>query len=97
MDWSREDSLHLIQEYKKYQLLWDPRHKNYFNKIKKNEAWAEIAKTFNTDVDKARNKMASLLGSFRRERGKGKKIIGTGTGMKLILRCNKINVNCMYI
>lgn len=90
MEWSKEDSLLLIQEYKKYQLLWDPRHKNYFNKIKKNEAWAEIAKTFNTDVDKTRNKMASLLGSFRRERSKGKKIIGTGTGMKLYCAIIKI-------
>lgn len=83
MEWDSEDSLLLIQEYERHRLLWDPKHKDRFNKQKKHDAWREIAKACNTDMDNAKKKMASLLGSFRRERAKGRKIIGTGTGMNL--------------
>lgn len=40
-----EDALLLIHEYQKYTLLWNPKHKEHLNKIKKNDAWEEIAKT----------------------------------------------------
>lgn len=73
MDWSNEDALLLIQEYQKWRLLWDPKHNEHFNKIKKNDAWEEIAKACSIEIDEAKKKMSSLLGSFRREKAKGKK------------------------
>lgn len=47
MDLNKQDDvLLLIQEYWKHKLLWDTEDKWYFHKIKKNDAWEEIAKKF---------------------------------------------------
>ncbi|KAJ8932857.1 hypothetical protein NQ318_017802 [Aromia moschata] len=46
-------------------------------KIKKIDAWDEIAEKRN-DVNNVNLKMTSLLGSFRAQKSKGKKSIGTG-------------------
>lgn len=80
MEWSNEEALHLIQEYMKHDLLWNPKHPQHFNKIKKGDAWAEIAEACGTEVEEAKKKMSSLLGSFRKEKAKRKKTIGTGAG-----------------
>ncbi|GBO23468.1 hypothetical protein AVEN_36893-1 [Araneus ventricosus] len=52
-------------------------------KIKKNEAWASISSALGREEKGVRQKMTSLLGSFRSQRSKGKKSIGTGKGINL--------------
>lgn len=51
MKWNTEHSLLLIKEYEKYQLLWYSKYKDHFNKLKKIDAWREIAKSCNMDID----------------------------------------------
>lgn len=84
MEWSKDDCLMLIQEYQKYKLLWDAKDPFHYSKTKKHDAWCSLAKLFNTDHEEVRKKMASLSGSFRREKAKGKKSMGTGKGKYLL-------------
>ncbi|KAJ8892305.1 hypothetical protein PR048_004885, partial [Dryococelus australis] len=51
-------------------LLWGPEDEYHFNKIKRNYAWQEIADWVRIGAEDAKKKMASLLGSFRREKSK---------------------------
>jgi len=87
MEWSKDDCLMLIllyqKEYQKYKLLWDAKDPFNYSKTKKHDAWCSLAKLFNTDHEEVRKKMASLSGSFRREKAKGKKSMETGKGKYL--------------
>lgn len=80
MNLNKEDVIILIQEYEKHKVLWDSKDKWHFNKNKKNDAWKEIAKCTEIDIEDAKKKMSSLLGSFRREKAKGRMTLGTGKG-----------------
>lgn len=80
MELDKESVIFLIQKYEEHKVLWDPKNKWHFNKIKKNDAWQEIADSVGIGVEDAKKKMASLLGSFRREKSKGMKSVGTGKG-----------------
>ncbi|CAL1267506.1 unnamed protein product [Larinioides sclopetarius] len=80
MEWSNDDCLQLIDIYSEHPLLWDPKHPYHYSKNKKNEAWASISSTLGREEKGVRQKMTSLLGSFRSQRSKGKKSIGTGKG-----------------
>lgn len=73
MEWSNEASLALIDEYKKHPVLWDVRHQSYSSKSLKQEAWETIAASMQLDVQEVKQKMNSLLGSFRREKSKMRK------------------------
>jgi len=81
MEWSNESCLNFIQHYELHPVLWNPKHNYYFSKTKKNEAWEIIAKNINRDIEDVKKKSQSLLGSYRREKAKGKRSMGTGTGM----------------
>nr|CAH7761086.1 unnamed protein product [Callosobruchus chinensis] len=70
----------LLEEYKKKEILWKPRHPLYYNTIEKEDAWREIAEVLNVDVQELKKKMESLKGSFRREKSRVKKGSGTGKG-----------------
>ncbi len=83
MAWSREKCLQLIDEYEKYEELWNPKHEFYYNKLKKSDTWEQIGKNIDKPHEEAKKKIESLLSSFRREKAKGKKTVGTGKG-KLI-------------
>jgi hypothetical protein len=85
MDLSKEDVLLLIQEYEKKDVLWDSSHRWHFNNEKKMDAWREICNVIPTTVDDAKRKVASLLGSYRREKSKEIKCQGTGKGKLLLL------------
>lgn len=76
--WSTDKCLQLIDEYKKFPVLWNPKDSFYYSKSKKAEAYEVIAQKLNISVSDVKQKMNSLLGSFRRERSKGKKAMGTG-------------------
>nr|CAH7716259.1 unnamed protein product [Callosobruchus chinensis] len=52
----------------------------YYNKIKKYDAWVSIAEVMACETTEVKKKMESLLASFRREKLKGTKTIGTGKG-----------------
>nr|CAH7769718.1 unnamed protein product [Callosobruchus chinensis] len=78
--WSQQIVLVLLEEYKKKEILWKPRHPLYYNTIKKEDAWREIAEILNVDVQELKKNMESLKGSFRREKSRVKKGTGTGKG-----------------
>nr|CAH7736572.1 unnamed protein product [Callosobruchus chinensis] len=77
MEWSQQIVLVLLEEYQKREILWKPRHPLYYNTIKKEDGWREIAAILNVEVQELKKKMESLKGSFRREKSRVKK--GTGT------------------
>lgn len=73
-DWTEDECLQLIELYKSKALLWDPKHPKYFKKNLKEESWREIACALGSDrsdVD-CKNKIVSLLSSYRREKNKTK-------------------------
>lgn len=78
--WRNEDCIQLIQEYQLKPVLWNPKNEFYFSKIKKQDAWEEIGKNMKKNTEEIKKKALSLLGSFRREKAKGKKSMGTGKG-----------------
>nr|CAH7742013.1 unnamed protein product [Callosobruchus chinensis] len=80
MEWSQQIVLVLLEEYQKREILWKPRHPLYYNTIKKEDAWREIAAILNVEVQELKKKMESLKGSFRREKSRVKKGTGTGKG-----------------
>ncbi|XP_061714254.1 uncharacterized protein LOC133522810 [Cydia pomonella] len=74
MDLSKDEVFTLINAYRSQRVLWDTNHKGYFNKQIKTKAWQIVADAVGVDLENAKRKMASLLGSFRREKSRGKKI-----------------------
>jgi len=60
---SNENMLLLINKYRESELLWNAKHQFYYHKIKKNDAWEEIATEFNTTADEVKKKLilCSLL------------------------------------
>ncbi|XP_074031552.1 uncharacterized protein [Leptinotarsa decemlineata] len=82
MEWDNEKALQLIDEYEKYPILWNAKHPEHFSRNKKSDAWEHIAYNLKVEEHEAKQKMNSLLGSFRREKAKGKKSFGTGIGQK---------------
>lgn len=81
MEWSQQKVLVLLEVYQKREILWKPRHPSYYNSIKKEDAWREIAEILNVEVEELKKKIESLKGSFRRERSRVKKGTGTGKGL----------------
>lgn len=73
MDWTDDNVIRLINEYRERQCLWDPATPHYKMMNKKNDAWTDIANTLGCDVEEVKKKMNSLLASFRRERAKERK------------------------
>lgn len=87
MEWTRDNCLQLIDVYEEHEELWNPRHGNYYNKIKKHDAWSAISTAMGCATEEVKKKIDSLLSSFRREKAKGTKTVGTGKG-KFLLKCN---------
>ncbi|XP_075214599.1 uncharacterized protein LOC142320562 isoform X1 [Lycorma delicatula] len=80
MDWSNEKSLRLIDLYEQSPIIWDPSHGSYYNKTMKKDAWIKISEELGCSYSEARRKMESLLGSFRREKTRAKRIASTNKG-----------------
>ncbi|KAG8231516.1 hypothetical protein J437_LFUL011554 [Ladona fulva] len=78
MEWNKENTIELIEVYKKYHILWDPKHRDHYNKFRKQDAWEEIAKQIGRSVDDCKKKMDYLLTALRREKMKMKKSTGIG-------------------
>ncbi|XP_026464463.1 uncharacterized protein LOC113367047 [Ctenocephalides felis] len=86
MDMIREDVIFLIEMYQEKNLLWNPKNPHYHNKKLKDDAWKEIANMLQKTMSEVKQKMASLLGSYRRERKKVKDSLGTGRGLEEIYK-----------
>ena len=67
-EWNHEQSIALINAYERKPQLWDCNNKDYHLRNKKYDAWIELAEEMNSDSEVVKNKMTSLLSSFRRER-----------------------------
>lgn len=94
MEWTKEMALQLIDEYERFPVLWEAKHPSYFSRNKKVDAWEQIASNAKMDAYAAKQKMTSLLASFRREKAKCKKSVGTGKGMYFVF---PILMFCIYI
>lgn len=78
--WGNDTVLSLLELYESRELLWDTSHRDYRNKIKKNDAWEAIAKElkfFRKDIE---TKVHTLRLQFVRERKKVKSSKTTGSG-----------------
>lgn len=80
MEWTDESCLRLIETYKRFPILWDPKDPYYYRKNQKNDAWREIGTIMGGNDEQCRTKLLSLLSSFRREKAKSEKSKGTGKG-----------------
>ncbi|KAL0893715.1 hypothetical protein ABMA27_013862 [Loxostege sticticalis] len=69
----QETSISLIQTYASHEMLWNPRHEDYYNRTKREEIWDQIAESFGVPKQELMAKMRSLSGSYRRERNREKK------------------------
>nr|XP_034184612.1 uncharacterized protein LOC117606354 [Osmia lignaria] len=82
MEWTNEMALRLIDEYERYPILWNLKDEFHYSRNKKIDAWEAIAKVFGVQSSQAKQKMNSLLASFRREKAKGARSIGKGKARK---------------
>ncbi|CAB3222659.1 unnamed protein product [Arctia plantaginis] len=78
--WDNETCLTLIDAYESKRVLWDSTYEEYYNRIKKEDAWRDISDTLNISVDDVKKIIVSLTGSFRRERSKQKRSSKTVSG-----------------
>ncbi|XP_054260037.1 transcription factor Adf-1-like [Macrosteles quadrilineatus] len=74
MEWSEENALLLIAEYKDRPILWDLSHPLHFHKVKRRDAWNEISAVIGRPPTELKKKWDNLLASFRRERTKVTKV-----------------------
>lgn len=80
LEWGTESCLQLIDEFEKRPVLWNRKNEFYYLQSKKNEAWHQIGEKMCVEPEQAKQKMCSLMGSFRREKSRGKKKVVTKTG-----------------
>lgn len=78
LDWSNAQCLALIEEYKNQPILWDTSHPAHYNIPQKRLAWQEICGNLQAELGQTKQKITSLLGSFRRERSRERKGALTG-------------------
>lgn len=67
MEWTKDQTLRLIQAFKDKELLWNASNEDYKDRTKKNEAWKEIANIFNVERSDIEKKVRNLIGQFHRE------------------------------
>jgi hypothetical protein len=60
MEWIQESVIELIEIYRRRQIMWDSKHPMHCNKIRKQDAWEELAKEMNRPVDECKRKMDNL-------------------------------------
>ncbi|XP_069696487.1 uncharacterized protein [Periplaneta americana] len=70
MEWTNQQVLTLIEAYRSYPMLWDPKDPDYKNRIKKKNALASIAQTVQRSPGEVERKLHNIKGQFQRERMK---------------------------
>ena len=53
MDWTKDKTLELIECYQSHTFLWQQKHMKYKNRIKRSDAWLDIANVLNVDRKEA--------------------------------------------
>jgi len=66
--WSKEKIINLIQLYEDASCLWNAKSPDYKNKIKRTDAFIDIANKLNAEEQEVRKKIESLLTQYRREK-----------------------------
>ncbi|XP_026751695.1 uncharacterized protein LOC113512115 [Galleria mellonella] len=67
MEWSKRNTILLIEYFKEKRELWDSNCEDYKDRVKKQDAWIDLAKKFNTDRNIVERKVRNLIGQFKRE------------------------------
>ncbi|XP_046969332.1 uncharacterized protein LOC124536782 [Vanessa cardui] len=70
IEWTNDQVLTLVNEYKNRRMLWDPNHDMYRVQTAKYEAWCELADIFECEIPDLRKKFNSIFASHRREKSK---------------------------
>ena len=63
-------TLVFIEDYRSFTALWDVNHKDYTNKIKRNDALSALATNYEMSVKEVKNKIRSLRSYFAKEHQK---------------------------
>lgn len=61
MEWTEESSIDFINSYQNKEILWYTKHPKYYNKIKKHDAWEELAVEFRTTVEECKKNEYSII------------------------------------
>ncbi|XP_049871093.1 uncharacterized protein LOC126370289 [Pectinophora gossypiella] len=69
-EWTEDQCVQLIREFRARLELWDPQNPFYFKKKRKNAAWVEIGEVMNRPPLKCKHKMGVLMSSLRREKAR---------------------------
>nr|XP_033340363.1 uncharacterized protein LOC117228625 [Megalopta genalis]XP_033340364.1 uncharacterized protein LOC117228625 [Megalopta genalis] len=85
-EWSQAKVLELIELYRERSNLWDARDPKYKNKIKRHDAFGEIAALLEESSDEVERKMKNLLSHFSRELKKEQQTMKSGAGSEDIYR-----------
>jgi hypothetical protein len=67
-NWSKEKIINLIELYENASCLWDTKSSDYKNKIKRTDAFIDMANKLNFKEHEVRKKIESLLTQYRREK-----------------------------
>jgi hypothetical protein len=78
--WGNEIVLQLIELYQNHRLLWDTSNRDYKNKVKKNDAWEDIANALKLPRKQVEAKVHNLRSQFLRETKKISSSKTTGSG-----------------
>jgi len=63
-------TLAFIEDYRSFTALWDVNHKDYTNKMKRNDALNALATNYKMSVKEVKNKIKSLRSYFAKEHQK---------------------------
>lgn len=64
-------------------ILWNPKNPHHFNRLKKNDAWEEIARDTERSIEHCKKKKVEyLVSALKREKMKMKKRMGKGMYLK---------------
>lgn len=91
MKWNVIDSLHLIEEYSKHDVLWNPRHCDYCNQKEKVDAWNSIAIACNVKTEEVKKKIANSLEVFWKKKGNFLFLVDWDNNDRIILEEPEIN------
>jgi hypothetical protein len=78
--------LALIPLYKSEEVLWNSKSANYRNRSKREGALKHIGDEMRMPVQDLKEKMTTLLASYRREKSRIKKSHVTGSGTNILIK-----------
>ncbi|CAF4925402.1 unnamed protein product [Pieris macdunnoughi] len=81
--WSNNQISKLIELYHQRSILWDASNKD---KLKKNDAWTDIAAELHISQKEVETKMHILRSQFSREKKKNKTSKRTGSGSEEVIK-----------